>query len=105
MDTQDWLTVFVALTAVAVLIQTGIVIGMYVLTNKINKGAERASQQARAFMSGRAIKLTEELQSLTSRLAEYGLTAQVKLQQIERKLDEKENGWHQKLSRWVKKTA
>jgi len=105
MVNQDLLTVFVALTSAAVLIQTGILIGMFILTRKISAQADRATQQARTLMSGKAITLADQLQSLTARLAEYGLTAQVKVGQFERALDKNELAWHEKLSQWEKKTA
>jgi len=105
MVNQDLLTVFVALTAAAVLIQTGILIAMYVLTRRISAQADRAAEQARTLLAGPAVSLAEQLQSLTARMSEYGLTAQVKLRQLERTLDENEAAWHEKLNRWGKKAA
>ena len=81
MVNQDLLTVFVALTAAAVLIQAGTLIGMYILTRKISKQVDRATEQARTLSVGPAVAFTEQLQSLTAQMAEYGLTAQVKLRQ------------------------
>jgi len=104
MVNQDLLTVFVALTAVAVLLQTGILIGMYVLTNKISSQLDRATEHARSLL-GPAVSLTEQLQSVTARMAEHGLSTQVKLRQLERTLDENEIAWHEKLNEWGKRTA
>src|SRR5688500_4091060 len=105
MVNQDLLTIFLALTAAAVLTQTGILIGMFVLTNKISSQVDRATEQARGLLTGPAANLTDQLQSLSGSIAEYGLKTQVKLRKLERTLDEKEVAWHEKMSRWGKKTA
>jgi hypothetical protein len=39
---QNLLTVFLALTAVAILIQTGILVGFYLVSTKLNRQVDRA---------------------------------------------------------------
>jgi hypothetical protein len=102
---QDLLTVFVALTAAAVLLQTGILAGIYIMTRKLGKQADRIAGKAHRMMGNPADHAIETLQNLTVRMAEYEAVTQRELHQLEQTLDEKETAWREYLSRLAKRTA
>jgi hypothetical protein len=82
MDNEDLLTIFVALTAVAVLIQTGILVGFYFLSTKLSRQADRALDKSRN-MVGPLHNVADKLQDVSARMAEIGATVQEKLRQLD----------------------
>ena len=68
---QSLLTIFVALTAVAVLIQTGILVGFYFLSTKLSRQADQAMDLTRNVL-GPIQNAAENLQAVTARIAEIG---------------------------------
>src|SRR5437763_8840494 len=68
---QNLLTIFVALTAVAVLIQTGILVGFYFLSAKLSRQADQALDTTHALL-GRVNTLAQDLQVVTGRIVEFG---------------------------------
>jgi len=79
---QNLLTVFVALTAVAVLIQTGILVGFYFLSTKLSRQADQAMDVTRNLL-GPLQTAAENLQVVTAHIAEFGATTQGQLRQFE----------------------
>jgi hypothetical protein len=71
---QSLLTVFVALTAVAVVIQTGILVGFYVLSTKLNRQANQAVDATRS-MLGPVQTAAENLRTISDRMTEYSASA------------------------------
>jgi hypothetical protein len=67
---QNLLTVFVALTAVAVVIQTGILLGFYLFSNKLSRQAEQALDVARNFF-GPLHRTLDKLQDVTHRAEDF----------------------------------
>jgi hypothetical protein len=67
---QNLLTVFIALTAAAVLIQTGILVGFYFLSTKLSRQADQAVDVARNLL-GPLQTTAENLQSVSERLTEF----------------------------------
>jgi hypothetical protein len=78
---QNLLTTFVALTAVAVLIQTGILVGFYFLSTKLSRQADQALDAARNVL-GPLEKTAENLQAVSARVAEFSSAAQGQLRQF-----------------------
>ena len=68
---QNLLTFFIALTSVAILIQTGILVGFYFLTTKLTRQADRAVDSTRNLLRP-AQAAAEGLQSVSARLVELG---------------------------------
>lgn len=64
-------TIFIALTAVAVLIQTGILVAFYFLSTKISRQADRATANMRNLL-GPLLTVAENLQAASTRLADLG---------------------------------
>ncbi len=65
---QNLLTIFVALTAVVVLIQTGILVGFYFLSTKLSRRADQAVDTTRNLL-GPLQTAAEKLQVVTARIA------------------------------------
>jgi len=79
---QNLLTVFVALTAVAVLIQTGILVGFYFLSTKLSRQADQAMEVTRNLL-GPIQTMVENLQAVSARAAQFGASTQEHLRQLE----------------------
>jgi len=79
---RNLLTIFVALTAVAVLIQTGILAGFYFLSTKLSRQADQAIDATRNLL-GPLQNTAENLQAVTARIAEVGATTHEHLRQLE----------------------
>jgi ribosomal protein S28E/S33 len=63
---QNLLTLFVALTALAVLIQTGILIGFYIVSLKLSRQADQAINMTRNVV-GPIQTVAENIQGIFSR--------------------------------------
>jgi hypothetical protein len=103
MVNQDLLALFLAMTAAAALLQTGILVGILVMTKKLGKQTDHVVEEARRLMGGPADRAVEALQGLSIAMAEYGFAAKGKLQQFEQMMDRKEPVWLERLNRWEKK--
>ena len=79
---QDLLTIFVALTAVAVVIQTGILVGFYFLSSKLSRQADQALDVTHN-MLGPLQTAVENLKAVTGRVAEFSASTQGQLRQLE----------------------
>jgi hypothetical protein len=64
------LTTFLAVTSVAVLIQTGILVGFYFLSSKLSRQADQALDMGRNVL-GPLQNTVETLQAATARIAEF----------------------------------
>jgi hypothetical protein len=67
---QNLLTIFVALTAVAVLIQTGILVGFYLLSSKLSRQADQALDVSRNVL-GPLQTAVQNLKAVTARISEF----------------------------------
>ena len=74
MVNQSLMTVFIALTAVAVLIQTAILAGLYFLSMKLSRQADKAMGVTRN-MVGPLHKVADNLQDVSARIADTSLKA------------------------------
>jgi hypothetical protein len=79
---QNLLTIFIALTALAVLIQTGILVGLFIVSMKLSRQADRAIDVTRNFLDPLQ-RTVENLQSVSARIAEFGAATRGQLQQLE----------------------
>jgi hypothetical protein len=77
------LAIFLAVTAAAVLIQTGILVGFYILSAKLSRQADQALDMTRTFL-GPLQSTVESLRSVASRLAEFSSRTQGQLGQFVR---------------------
>jgi hypothetical protein len=79
---QNLLTIFIAVTTVAILIQTGILVGFYFLSTKLSRQADQAMDMTRNFL-GPLQATVENLKAVTARIAQFSSTTQEQLRQIE----------------------
>jgi hypothetical protein len=70
MDNQNLLTIFIAITALAVLIQTGILAGFYFASLKLSRQFDQAVGLTRNLV-GPLQNAVENLRSVTTRMAEF----------------------------------
>ena len=84
MADQTLLTIFIALTAVAVLIQTGIVVGFYFLSVKLSRQAGRVMDVTHSLL-GPVQNVAENLQTVSARVAEFGASTRDHLRRLERR--------------------
>jgi hypothetical protein len=79
---QNLLTIFVGLTTLAVLIQTGILVGLYFVSSRVSRQADQAMDMARNVM-GPVQNTVTNLQSVSARMAEFGQKMPEQLRQFE----------------------
>ena len=97
MADQQLLTIFIAVTAVAVLIQTGITAGLCFMSLKMSRQADRAAAEARRFV-GPVHDLMNKIESAAARLAELSATSKTQLHQMEHRFDRTLDRLHRKVS-------
>jgi len=79
---QDIVTVFLAVTAVAVLIQAGILVGFCLLSSKLNRQVNSAMDVTRDVL-GRIQNATGNLQDATDRFTEFSSKTQEKVRELQ----------------------
>ena len=72
---QKLLTAFLAVTALAVLIQTGKVVGLWFVSNKMSRQADKALELTRSLV-GPVQNSATNVQAAAARIAEYSHKAQ-----------------------------
>jgi hypothetical protein len=82
MADQTLLTIFVAVTALAVLIQAGILVGFYFASLKLSRQLDQAMDLTRNLF-GPLQNTIENLRSVTARIAEFSASTRGQLRQIE----------------------
>ena len=86
MADQHLLTIFIAITAVAILIQTGITAGLCFVSFKMSRQAERAAAEAKRYVEP-AQRLINQLESAANRLAEFTAESKTQLHEMEFKFE------------------
>ena len=79
---QNLLTIFVAVTALAVLIQTGILVGFYFVSLKLSRQADQVMETTRHYL-GPLQNAVESLRVVTMRISEFTSSTRGQLRQIE----------------------
>jgi len=79
---QNLLTIFIGLTTLAVLIQTGILVGFYFVSQKLSRQADQAMGMARNIL-GPAQNTVENLRIISARMAEFGQKVPSQLRELE----------------------
>ena|ERR1043166_1796996 len=94
---QNLLTVFLALTALAVLIQTGIVAGLFLVTLKMSKQADRATTEIRRLFEPLQ-RIVTAMETASIRVSELSASTQGTLRQAEEKWDQTLEQFRRKIS-------
>jgi hypothetical protein len=79
---EGLLTLFVALTAAAVMAQVGVLVGIYVMSKRLSEQVERFMKETRELMVPLP-SITENLRSASSNLVEIGLAAREQFRRVE----------------------
>ena len=77
---QNLLSIFIALTAVAVVIQTGILVGFYFLSSKLSRQTDQAIDVTRNLL-GPLQTAVENLGAVTAPIAEFSASTRGQLEQ------------------------
>jgi hypothetical protein len=80
---QNLLTVFLAVTAVAVLIQTGILVGFYVVSTKLSRQADQAIDTVHKVL-GPLESAVENLRGVSSQIADFSHSTKGQIRQVEK---------------------
>jgi hypothetical protein len=83
---QNLLTIFIGLTTLSILIQTGIIAGLYYVTYKMSQQADRAFAQSKR-MYDPLHRIVDTLQTGSVRLNEFANSSRAKLKQTELQMD------------------
>jgi hypothetical protein len=97
---QNLLTIFIAVTSVAVLIQAGILVGLYFLVSKMMKQANRAVEQTQ-LMFGPVSRMIAVIQSASDRLAKVSASVQTQAREFHNEVAKAESSWKRTLDRWA----
>jgi hypothetical protein len=79
---EGLLTLFVALTAAAVMAQVGVLVGIYVMSKRLSEQVERFTKETRELMIPLP-SITENLRAASSNLVEIGLAAREQFRRVE----------------------
>jgi hypothetical protein len=79
---QNLVTVFISLTALAVLIQTGILVGFYFVSTKLSRQADQALDMSRKVL-GPAQTTVENLRVVSAKLVDFSSKTPAQLRQLE----------------------
>ena len=83
---QNLLTTFIALTTLAVLIQTGIVAGLYFVTLKASRQVDRLTAETRRLFTP-LHRIIETLESSSAQISRFAKSSQGQLKQAELRFD------------------
>jgi hypothetical protein len=86
MVNQSLLTTFIALTTLAVLIQTGIIAGLYFVTMKMSRQADRVTAETRRLFDPLR-RIIGTLETASVRISEFSRSSQDQLKRAELHLD------------------
>jgi hypothetical protein len=86
MVNQDLLTTFIAITTLAILIQTGIVAGLFFVTRKISQQADRAIGQTHKLFEP-VHRLVGTLETTSERMTQYSASAPATIREFESKAE------------------
>ena len=79
---EGLLTLFVALTALAIIIQAGVLVAIYLISKRLSENVERFMKEAREILVPIS-SITENLKTTSANLNEIGLSAREQFRQIE----------------------
>ncbi len=84
---ESLLTLFVALTAAAVLLQVGLLVGIYMMTRRVTEQVEATLEQARGLVPGLKV-VTDNLKTVSGDMVDIGARAREQFQHVEQMVEE-----------------
>jgi hypothetical protein len=102
MADPNLVTIFLAVVTVAVLIQSGIMVGFYFLTAKLSNKTDLAVRQTEKLL-GPVSEIAGTVQTISERMATLGADAKVRLHNLD--LQSEQDAWHATLNRWTSRSS
>jgi len=96
---EGLLTLFVALTAIAIITQAGVLVGIYVMSKRLSEQVERFMKDSREMM-GPLRSIAENLRTASANLVEIGLTARDQFRRVEAMVTDTGEALHLQLERF-----
>src|SRR2546426_5561329 len=96
---EGLLTLFVALTALAVITQAGVLVGIYIMSKRLSEQIERFMKETREMISPMK-SITENLRSASANLVEIGLSAREQFRRVEAMVTDTGEALHIQLERF-----
>jgi hypothetical protein len=96
---EGLLTLFVALTAIAVVTQAGVLVGIYVMSKRLSEQVERFMKETREMMVP-VRSIAENLRVASANLVEIGLSARDQFRRIEAMVTDTGEALHVHLARF-----
>jgi hypothetical protein len=96
---EGLLTLFVALTAIAVITQAGVLVGIYVMSKRLSEQVERFMKETREMMVP-IRSIAENLRVASANLVEIGLSARDQFRRVEAMVTDTGEALHVQLARF-----
>jgi methylthioribose-1-phosphate isomerase len=96
---EGLLTLFVALTAIAIITQAGVLVGIYVMSKRLSEQVERFMKETREMMVP-VRSIAENLRTASANLVEIGLTARDQFRRVEAMVTDTGEALHMQLERF-----
>ena len=98
-ELEGLLTLFVALTALAVITQAAVLVAIYIMSKRLSEQAERFMKEARElFVPMKSI--TENFRAASTNLVEIGLSAREQFRRVEAMVTDTGEALHAQLERF-----
>jgi hypothetical protein len=96
---EGLLTLFVVLTAVAIITQAGVLLGMYFMSKRLSEQVERFMKETREMMVP-IRSIAENLRTASANLVEIGLSARDQFRRVEAMVTDTGEALHVQLERF-----
>jgi methylthioribose-1-phosphate isomerase len=96
---EGLLTLFVAMTAIAIMTQAGVLVGMYVMSKRLSEQVERFIRETREMMVP-VRSIAENLRLASANLVEIGLSARDQFRRVEAMVTDTGEALHLQLERF-----
>jgi methylthioribose-1-phosphate isomerase len=96
---EGLLTLFVALTAIAIITQAGVLLGIYVMSRRLSDQVERFMKDTREMMVP-VRSIAENLRTASANIVEIGLSARDQFRRVEAMVTDTGEALHMQLERF-----
>jgi len=96
---EGLLTLFVALTAIAIITQAGLLVGIYVMSRRLSDQVERFMKDTREMMVP-VRSIAENLRTASANIVEIGLSARDQFRRVEAMVTDTGEALHMQLERF-----
>jgi hypothetical protein len=96
---ESLLTLFVALTTIAIITQAGVLVGIYVMSKRLSEQVERFMKDTREMMVPLR-SIADNLRTASANLVEIGLSARDQFRRVEAMVTDSGEALHMQLERF-----